>query len=67
MRTPPEKFGGVFHWPKASTVVFLGRSPVDLVPPAAGAEVEGGHARADARHKAERDALHYVAESTDRP
>ncbi len=55
MRTPPEKFGGVFRWPKASIVVILGRSPEDLPTSAAMGEVEGGDATADARHKAEHD------------
>lgn len=33
MRTPPEQSGGVFRWPKSVTVVILGRSPEDLLPP----------------------------------
>ncbi|PYB75569.1 hypothetical protein DMY87_09105 [Rhizobium wuzhouense] len=37
------------------TVLILGRSPEDLLPPAAGGEVEGGDAAADAWHKAGQD------------
>gem|GEM_PF-4006809 len=44
-----------FRWPPASTVVILGRSPEDLLPPAAGGGVESADAKADARHKAEHD------------
>lgn len=57
MRTPPEKFGGVFLWPPAPTVVILGRSPEDLLSSAADGELESADATADARHKAEHDDL----------
>ena len=54
MRTPPEKFGGVFHCEKPHRR-HPRACPEDLLPLAAGGEVEGGDATADARHKAEHD------------
>lgn len=53
---PPEKSSGVFI-AKSLTVVILGLYACsgDLLPSAANGEVEGAHATADARHKAEYD------------
>lgn len=55
MRTPPERSGGVFRRRTSPTAVILGRSPEDLLAPAAHGEVEGADTTADARHKAEHD------------
>lgn len=45
MRTPPEKFGGVFLLPTSPTAVILGRSPEDLLPSAKDGTVEGASMR----------------------
>ena len=41
MRTPPEKFGGVFLLAKSPTALMSGKTE-ELTPPAADDEVDGG-------------------------